>query len=112
MSCLCVVLRGASTFSVVSHATCEPSMAPRAAATRAPLRQDCLEELQILAKVRFREKQARVTFDRERVSVEQMIDTVHPSWCPRLAQSDRAHSLRVQTSLARYTYEHGPRLEG
>jgi len=47
-------------------------MAPRAAATRAPLRQDCLEELQILAKVRFREKQARVTFDRERVSVEQM----------------------------------------
>ena len=52
-------------------------MAPRAATTRAPLRQDCLEELQILAKVSFREKQARVMFDGERVSVEQMIVTVN-----------------------------------
>jgi hypothetical protein len=40
-------------------------MAPRAAATRPP-GSHCLEELQILAKVSFREKQARVTFDEER----------------------------------------------
>ncbi len=52
-------------------------MAPRAAATRAPLRQDCLEELQILAKVSFREKQVWVTFDGERVSVERLIDTAN-----------------------------------
>ncbi len=52
-------------------------MAPRAAATRAPRRQDCLEQLQILAKGSFREKQAWVTFDGERISVEQMIDTVN-----------------------------------